>query len=271
MKRIISGISALIICLNFTISVSLATDGFAGGSGTQSDPYLISTAAQLERVRYDRFAHYKLQNDIVFTSADFAEGGAFFNGGEGFFPLCSGGDTFRGVLDGNGHKIRNLYINRSMSTYAKVGLFGDNRGTIKNLGLENARISVNALGAISTIDVGGIAGWNEGRIENCHITGEITVTSEAWYTGLCVGGMAGENMNGQVIDCDNKARISGESVYSVNVGGLVGLTNGGSVTKCYNQGALSGKSVYYEAAISVGGIAAIGSETTISDCYNIGA
>ena len=38
--------------------------GFAGGSGTPADPYLVCDAAQLDRVRDDLEGHYRLTADV---------------------------------------------------------------------------------------------------------------------------------------------------------------------------------------------------------------
>ncbi len=270
MKRIISGILALIICLSFTSLICLATDGFAGGSGTKNDPYLISTKAQLDLVQYDLSAHYRLQNDIIFTAEDFASGGAFYNDGKGFCPIGDNNTAFRGSFDGNGKKIANLYIYRFVSNYSKIGLFANNRGEIFELGLENVRIKAECVGGFCTIEVGGIAGENQGQIENCHINGNIQGSSEGAYTDMIVGGIVGQNIDGEIVGCYNEASIFGDSIYGVSVGGLIGLTSGGNVARCRNEGQVSALSVYYEASISAGGIAAIGNNATISDCYNIG-
>lgn len=62
-------------------------DAFAGGSGTSEDPYLIETKAHLNNVRNYLDAHFKMIADITFTDADFAEGGDFYNDGQGWEPI----------------------------------------------------------------------------------------------------------------------------------------------------------------------------------------
>ena len=63
------------------------TNEFAGGTGTAEDPYLVSTKEHLNNVRFYLSAHFKMINDIEFADADFAEGGMFYNGGDGWEPL----------------------------------------------------------------------------------------------------------------------------------------------------------------------------------------
>ncbi|MBQ6810477.1 MAG: hypothetical protein IJO94_03630, partial [Firmicutes bacterium] len=69
-------------------SITPAADAeFAGGSGTEDNPYLIADKYQLNNVRNHLDAHFKMTADIEFTEADFAEGGAFYNNGAGWKPI----------------------------------------------------------------------------------------------------------------------------------------------------------------------------------------
>ena len=81
-----------------------STGAFVYGSGTEEDPYLISNKYQLDNVRNELGAHYKLTCDIVFDESDFAEGGDFYNDGAGFEPIGDEEAIFTGVFDGNGFK-----------------------------------------------------------------------------------------------------------------------------------------------------------------------
>ena len=92
------------------------------------NPHLISTKEDLNKIRTHTYTegststitgYFKLANDIVFDNADFAAGGAFYNGGKGFEPIGVYGkpvngstvsDGFRGVFDGDGHIISGVKI-----------------------------------------------------------------------------------------------------------------------------------------------------------------
>lgn len=66
----------------FAVTVAFAVENtteFAGGDGTEANPYLISTKVHLNNVRNHLDAHFKMTADIVFADADFAAGGAFHN------------------------------------------------------------------------------------------------------------------------------------------------------------------------------------------------
>ncbi len=87
---------------------------FAGGTGTEDDPYLIEDAVQLDKVREQNSGQYfKLIKDIDLSSYD------------NWKPLSSKDDSehrFVGYFDGNGFTISNLKINRGNED--NVGLFG---------------------------------------------------------------------------------------------------------------------------------------------------
>ena len=133
MKKILSIVlTALIITsvlpmqmFNYTASaVSGNTTEFAGGSGTEDDPYLIETKEHLNNVRNYLDAHYKMLSDIVFTDADFAEGGDFYNDGIGWCPIGTADIPFTGSFDGDGKSISGLTIVSQSSEAALVGFFG---------------------------------------------------------------------------------------------------------------------------------------------------
>ena len=123
------------------------TGSFGGGTGTEDDPYQISTIAHLNAIRGGFLDdHFVLNNDLDFTghrySADDDENA------KGWLPI--GHDTnkdmdgfqgteFTGSFDGGGHVIRNFSISRGGEDY--IGLFGHiGSGTVaasfRNLGLE---------------------------------------------------------------------------------------------------------------------------------------
>ena len=99
------------------VAVSAETAEFAGGSGTEADPYLIATKEHLNNVRTHLSAHYKMINNIEFKDADFAKSGAFYNGGAGWEPIGSSSSySFSGSFNGNSYVVKNLHINISSSS-----------------------------------------------------------------------------------------------------------------------------------------------------------
>ena len=91
------------------------TSEFLGGNGTEENPYLISTKVHLNNVRKYLDAHFKMVADIEFTEDDFAEGGDFYNEGQGWEPIGTDeSSAFTGVFDGDGHTIAWLICHRNV-------------------------------------------------------------------------------------------------------------------------------------------------------------
>ena len=136
MKKLMSLLLIVVMFLSMApMSISFAnaaTDEFAGGSGTPSDPYLISTKYHLDNVRNHLDAHFKMIADIEFTDADFVESGDFYNNGDGWKPIMDKDYSylysFTGAFDGDNHYIEGLHIFGDSAKFEHVGLFGSVSG-----------------------------------------------------------------------------------------------------------------------------------------------
>jgi len=186
---------------------------------------------------YPWYASYKLMTDIDASET------ALWNEGAGFEPI----PAFTGKLDGNGHTIKNLYINRPSEN--NIGLFREILFTseISNLRLENCQFSGNQ-------NVGGIAGYiSEGTVSRCYVNGTFTPTNNN------IGGIAGLNIYGYIFECFTSGTISGNSY----IGGIVG-NNNGNINNCYSTMSVT-------ASIEiVGGLVGY-NEQEITLCYSTGA
>ncbi len=153
-----------------------------------------------------------------------------------------------GTFDGNGHSITGVTIINPNADY--IGFFTDIDvgGVISNLLL----LDVNIRGKLK---VGGIAGYNDGTIINCGVSGSIICDSHD------VGGIVGQNYS-DIIGCYNDAEV-----YAAvgSVGGIVGQQSKGDIIACYNTGNLSS-----HGTSDVGGIVGIFYEGNIIACYSIG-
>lgn len=89
----------------------MANGMFAGGVGTEDNPYLIEDIEDLSAIRNNLGAYYRLISNINMNIYP-------YNEGAGWDPI----DGFYGTLDGDGYIISNLYINRPDRD--GVGLFG---------------------------------------------------------------------------------------------------------------------------------------------------
>ena len=259
-----------------------STPEFLGGDGTEESPYLISNKTHLNNVRKYPSSHFKMVADIVFTEADFAEKGDYYNNGQGWQPIGTDDVTpFIGVFDGNGHIIKGLYVNIQKTNkykYIYAGLFGYNEGTIKNLGMLDGSVSASS---DSSSYAGGIAGYNfYGTISNCYNMGNVSASSDSYsdsYSSSSAGGIAGEN-DGTISNCYNtgsaSALVSSSSSSfssSSSAGGIAG-ENDGTISNCYNTGSVSATATSTSSSSYAGGIAGDNSYgRSIRDCYNTGS
>lgn len=222
--------------------------------------------------------------------------------GENWTPIGTNSIPFKGTFDGNGNKIKGLYINKEEDDQA---LFRYNKGTIRNVGIEGSYIKANAKVAGLVImnygnvkncynnatitgasKVAGVIYYNLGNVENCYNQGSINRTSDSWdYAGIVIynegtvsycynkgkvngnyntGAIVAVNKNtGTITNCYNIANIDANE-HGYNKGGIVG-DNWGSISYCYNLGNVSSINS------SVGGIAGHNeSGATIIQCYNNG-
>lgn len=222
-------------------------DGFAGGTGTQADPYLISNGEEL-----------------AYLSAQVASGNAFAGkyvtlaanldmGNVAFTPIGSDARRFAGSFDGAYHTIDNLLVSQT-TDYA--GLFGclDTGATVRRL---TVRGSISGRGY-----VGGIAGQaDSATIEAC--ANYATVTGTSRNVGGIVGRLNGKSAaRSTVLRCANFGTISnGTNNFSA---GIVGTAYYTTLSECYNVGSATGN--------RVGGILGqTDSNTTVTSCYNAGA
>ena len=109
----------------------MANGRFAGGNGTEANPFLIEDAEDLNAIRYHLTSSFRLISNINLNIAP-------YNEGLGWNPI----NEFAGTLDGDGYIISNLYINRPNND--NIGFFGsiNNKSyTIKNIVLDNVNIS----------------------------------------------------------------------------------------------------------------------------------
>ena len=124
----------MILTLSTTLLAVNVNAQFAGGTGTEEDPYIIQTAEQLNEVRnYLDGNSFQLGNDIDLT--DYLTANSAENG---WLPIGNDPESgISGTFDGNGHVISGFYINRPDLT--NVGLFGSVKSSklfsVRNLGL----------------------------------------------------------------------------------------------------------------------------------------
>ncbi|CAM3767454.1 filamentous hemagglutinin N-terminal domain-containing protein [Polynucleobacter brandtiae] len=222
--------------------------------------------------------HYALGSSIDALST------STWSGGKGFTPITG----FTGVLNGMGHSINNLTINRPAESY--VGLFGAAAGVITNLGVVNPSITgstyvgsiVGSLnlaagdfsynystgGFVKGADVGtyigGLAGFaaiTAGDFKNNYSTTSVGIPGTGTFHGGLVGEVAITSGNFK----NNYA--TGDVTGGTYQGGLVGIATvtTGNFTDNYATGKATGTTY-------VGGLVGAMTVTTgtFSDNYATG-
>ena len=164
--------------------------------------------------------------------------------------------AYTGTFDGGNHTITGLTVTTS-DQYA--GLFGYLSGTVKDVTLKDVKIESN--NEIS--DVGGVAGQSYGNIENCSVSGSVSVSG----TNSIAGGVVGYQTGGSITGCSSSATVNAGGV----AGGVVGLADGGAtLTACYATGNVtiesSGTGSYF-----AGGVVGINTVSTLKACYAWGS
>lgn len=282
---------------------SVATK-FAGGSGTEADPYLISTGAQLAYLsnlsygkNYGEGKYFKLTNSIDLNGHEWQPIGW---SDQAKYHNQEVGISFRGSFDGNGYTIAGLYCSNRYGNSSAVGLFGNTyKITIKDLVVQGNLTASQRVGGIayqldyvkafnvySYVDVTA-TGEGEGKYTNN--TYEKLDEGKYRYAGSFAAHIKGSSVitdcgaYGNVITSNNVERV-GAGVGSVGSSTLINFTNYGSITSDSPYvGGIIGSSAtarvynctnYGNVTATKGHVGGIIGEmtnyTTVYDCVNYG-
>ncbi len=259
--------------------IKLLADSFSGGTGTQEDPYQVSTFSELNLVRYCLDSHFIQKSDIDLS---------IFSEGSGWEPIgvyyglgYSENEYLRGSYNGDGYEISNLTIKSDGENYIGLFAFVSDSGSISNLSLTNVNVvgnnSVGSLigycdssGTVSNVSVegtivgkgsktGGLIGYNQkGTIENCEADIEVIGS----YT---TGGLIGYNSESNVVNNSVTGTITfrrGDFGGSDScIGGLIGYNVYSDISTCYSHGSVTGGN-------KTGGLVGKNVGGQISDCYS---
>ncbi len=272
---------------------------YGGGLGTAGQPYLISTAAQLNAIGAepgDWDKCFKLTANIdlrdlgttPFRRIGTLHGGSFVGVFDGNYKTISNLRLYSedesylamfGIVDGAGARIVNVTLldpnvagDYGRYVAALVGLITD--GTIANCHVRGGTVRGTSL-------VGGlIAGRARGAaVTDCTAAGTVRGSSR-------VGGLIGGNLLGDVTRCQAAAAVWGDA-SSWSVGGLIGENESGTVTACRacstvegndSVGGLIGKNItaavsgcgaegMVQASTNAGGLIGQHAGGKITDCY----
>lgn len=267
-------------------NIVLETLKFAGGDGSEENPYQVSTPEQLNAVRENLNAHYIQTADIDLSIYENWEPIGYGVLGFSYMPGISGDldveiDTFNGSYDGNNHKITNMNI--IYSDKYTIGLFGmcSANSVLKNIKMEGLNIKLDKSNfdynnswdtykIYYNSNIGSVAGVSEGQIDNCRSSGNITLKG---FSDGNYGGLFGIVSNASNCVNDVELTVSNTRSYSesnkgasVKCGGITAATNttGGNIFKCINNA-----NIYADGlSVMIGGI--IGQYGKLDYCINYG-
>ena len=275
---------------DFDITYPVATVTSLSGSGTQSDPYLISTLDELifladevnDADSSSVFAgqYLSLQSDIDMT-------------GYRFTPIGYGGNNFAGTFAGNSHTLTGLSVSTGYT--GSAGLFGlcDSTSVIKDLTLAQPSVSTN--GSLA----GCLAARSLGTIDNCHVTGGTLYSKVETGTGgitaeaniitncsvtsteiTCLAGLAGGvagTVTGMASYCSAlqvDMTVNNGTYYNTPqpAGGVVGSLQNSSIDhSCFTGSIYQINEEDEEMPMYMGGVVGYSYNSTISQCFNSGS
>lgn len=241
--------------LQFTYTV---LDGrYSGGTGTQTDPYLVSTPVQFQNLLDETtFKYYKITRTIDFTGVELR----MANKGD----LATSAEAWTGYIDGSNYSLLNLRCsktedgvdtNKYNELFGRVGSKENGKFVMKNLTVNFAATGNSAIPGLV------FANGNEAEIsfENVNLTGYIDAqysnnSSLAPYVNFVNRSVPGDLAKRaypikslSFKDCNNSIKILNS--YSVNnVSGFVstmGTVYEGNVTfdNCSFNGIIEGSLV----------------------------
>ena len=294
-KKLLSILLALSLLLTLLPTVALAADGawdgsiataFAGGTGTESDPYQIADGAQLAYLASEVNKGQPYENACFVLTADIDLGNHDWTPiGNSFSDALFGGtdySVFAGNLDGKGHTVSNISIGTEGAPLESdvFGLFGVTGGKLSNLNLDGVTIcgtAKNVSGYVIGL-AGALSGSASGPVENCHVV-NLNMTVSTPDSGMAaaywIGGLVGALDSQYIDECSVSGRITEKSGKG-SIGGLIGeLGRAAKITYSHADVALDVKPDYYGGA-NVGGLIGKGNgdkdpKTVISNCYATGA
>ncbi|WP_334505753.1 MBG domain-containing protein [Bradyrhizobium sp. AZCC 1693] len=216
-----TGSSSTVNTTKYTAPTQTTFSGNVTGGATLKTYMLVNTIYDLQNMNNNKAGTYALSRDID------AGVTSTWNSGAGFQQIGAG-NSFTGNLDGQGHTISGLFINRPSDQNVGLISYLAAGGTVSNVGVIGATIT----GGTS---VGAIVGNNYGTVSNVYSSGSVTAISAG------AGGLVGYNF--QILSNGySNSSVSGP----LYVGGAVGLNNiaagptAGSMSQVHATGAVTG-------------------------------
>ncbi len=268
----------LALVMALTLMLALFTGGVQAadyqGSGTASDPYLVKTPEDLDNIRKNLSAHYKLAATIDLSSIEnFKPIGTIAKPFTGSFvcPLNTDGQPLYAILNLKIHTAAGPYIDAGMSKWEAALFSAIENSTFSNILVLNAFIQNDNIGDNSGAVIYGnykpgmddmptspLIGYaTNSTVTGCGTTGVIDAHSNG------CGGIIGHAKGTSVINCWSTVEVSSSGKW--NLGGLIGHAGDSSVVSgCWATGNVQNGTACQGALIgSLGG-------SVVQNCYATG-
>ena len=284
-KKVLGLLLTLCLAMTFMPMAAFAAEAplFSGGTGTQQDPWLITSQADL--IALAEFLNSG--NAETFDAENAGIGnchGYYFKQtadidltGVTWEPIgYSGSYYFAGNYDGDGHSIKNAISTGKVDPdgFATAGIFGWVAfGSVENLHVKNANFV--ATGQNNYSYVGGIAGVCYGSsIKNCSVENS-SLESRRNNNNSCAGSIVGYSTGGTFEKCAAENNQVKTMAYG---GGFVGEVDDdpaygagkSTFTNCYTANcSVSSKTDDVQGVSLVGGFVGemTDSALTVNNCY----
>lgn len=231
-------------------------NGYASGTGSETDPYIIKTEAQLKYLVTDTDTadkYYKLANNIVVNESLEGNPKLWFN--------VTGDDVndiqFKGTLDGDGYVVSGLFFRGFGWGYYGTGIIPRADGaTVKNIGLVNSDFAIT--GGNASNMVGSIIGrGNNVNISGCFADETVSLNSNSGLAGGIIAVMTGAS---NIENCCFTGKLAGNKIDAFFADGWSDWKN---IKYSYTTSPLSTRKDTYYSAVYTTDTASVNGEKNI--------
>ena len=242
------------------------------GSGTNNDPFLITSAAELygfaalSQTQDFNGKTISLTNNITVNTEDTTtENKTFYE----WIPIGDRSLPFAGTFKGNGHTISGLYRTYKTWESSWIGMFEmtANTSKISNFNIKNTYFAY--AGTSDATRIGSVAGEGYGTFDS--IYSNATLKSG----GVGVGGIIGVVVNtgnvANITNCWYDGEIIGTRTGDAHLGGMIGFVYSGGAANVSH--ALYSGRILANAGRKIGGVTGYvnsGGTLTVTDCLVTG-
>jgi len=221
---------------------------FLTGDGSKTNPYLVCTNLQLQRLAQELpllEKHYRLGTDLDYQNFPFR-------------IIGSATTPFTGTFDGNGYTISSISLLTANTTHVAPFAY------VKNGKIEN--LTINGMSQVTNIS--NIAGGLVGRAENSSLV-NIHITGINMDAPNHSGGLVGELEGGFVINCSTEGTMS-QHFGTDGSGGIVGNAKDADISSCSSNVKQVMVSNLPFGASAIGGVAGTLVGSRVSNVYSQG-